>query len=204
MSQQHRGLVVIVGSRVNKVPSVRTADRAVVVESRPRASKARLVCAAATVQIAKEKNQSLSKAIASNNNGNAEDHVVRQRAGTVSLAVVGSRGFEDEGLINDVLSSVCQEYNVGRIVSGGATGPDTIGASYARAHDMPILIHRPDWSTGRHAGLVRNSQIVADSDVILAFWDGTSRGTKDSITKARKAGKKVIIVKPSGCILRDQ
>ncbi|QHN71449.1 hypothetical protein [Mollivirus kamchatka] len=197
---QHRGLVVIVGSRVNKVPGIKTTDHTVVVESRPRASKARLVCAAATVQITKGKNQSLSKAIANN----VKDHVVRQRAGTVSLAVVGSRGFKDEGLINDVLSNVCQEYNVGRIVSGGATGPDTIGASYAQAHDMPILIHRPDWSTGRHAGLVRNSQIVEDADVILAFWDGTSRGTKDTISKARKANKRVIIVKPSGRIFRDQ
>ncbi|KKK61121.1 hypothetical protein LCGC14_3017490, partial [marine sediment metagenome] len=34
-----------------------------------------------------------------------------------------------------------------------------------------------------------------DSDVLVAFWDGKSRGTKDSIEKARKKNITVITVK---------
>ena len=31
-------------------------------------------------------------------------------------------------------------------------------------------------------------------DMLIAFWDGESKGTKDSITKAEKLGKNIIIV----------
>jgi hypothetical protein len=43
------------------------------------------------------------------------------------------------------------------------------------------------------AGLKRNTDIVNASDIILAFWDGQSRGTKDTITKATKAQKPLFI-----------
>jgi len=34
----------------------------------------------------------------------------------------------------------------------------------------------------------RNGLIVNDSDGVIAFWDGKSNGTRDSIEKAREAG----------------
>jgi hypothetical protein len=45
------------------------------------------------------------------------------------------------------------------------------------------------------AGYIRNGYIVNNSDVIVAFWNGKSNGTADTITKARKAGKPVGIIK---------
>jgi hypothetical protein len=48
----------------------------------------------------------------------------------------------------------------------------------------------PDWfAHGRVAGLMRNSQIVDYAEEVFAFHDGTSRGTLDTIRKAREAGK---------------
>ena len=41
--------------------------------------------------------------------------------------------------------------------------------------------------------MLRNSLIVADCDMVVAFWDGRSRGTLDTITKAVQAGKRVEI-----------
>ena len=51
-----------------------------------------------------------------------------------------------------------------------------------------------DWERyGRGAGMIRNKQIIADADVVIAFWDGASKGTKNSVELARKAKKKLAI-----------
>lgn len=42
--------------------------------------------------------------------------------------------------------------------------------------------------TGRFAPLVRNSEIVGYADLVLAFWDGRSRGTADTLRKCVETG----------------
>jgi uncharacterized phage-like protein YoqJ len=39
----------------------------------------------------------------------------------------------------------------------------------------------------------RNTTIVDNSDIVLAFWDMESNGTKDTIDKSVKKGKKVYL-----------
>jgi hypothetical protein len=43
---------------------------------------------------------------------------------------------------------------------------------------------------------MRNSQIVDYAEEVFAFHDGTSRGTLDTIRKAKKAGKLKKIFSP--------
>lgn len=46
-----------------------------------------------------------------------------------------------------------------------------------------------DWNAhGKAAGPIRNQQMAQEADVLIAFWDGKSRGTKDMIEKATRAG----------------
>lgn len=85
------------------------------------------------------------------------------------------------------------------IVSGGASGVDSIAASYARSRGIALYVIRPDYSgvlPTRVAPLARNTDIVAQADYCLFFFDGSSHGTRDTIAKAVKAGKhgKVIII----------
>ena len=109
----------------------------------------------------------------------------------MKVAVIGSRGFNDYELVVKTLSNL----HITLLVSGGAKGADTLGEKYANEHDIPTLIFKPDWEThGKAAGMIRNTTIVDNSDIVVAFWDGESSGTKDSITKAEKKGKKVIII----------
>ncbi len=76
------------------------------------------------------------------------------------------------------------------IVSGGASGADSYSERYARENGLAILIFYPNWNLyGKKAGFIRNSQIIEAADEICAFWDGASKGTLDSIDKARKLGK---------------
>ena len=109
----------------------------------------------------------------------------------MKVAVIGSRSFKDYTEVQRVLSSL----TITEIISGGAIGPDTLGAKYAKEKGIPTKIFLPDWSKhGKSAGFIRNTDIVENADIIIAFWDQTSRGTKDSIDKANKLGKKVLIV----------
>jgi hypothetical protein len=56
-----------------------------------------------------------------------------------------------------------------------------------------------DWDThGKAAGFMRNQLIVDNCDKVTAFWDGKSKGTLDTITRAVKAGKTVVIFGGNG------
>lgn len=89
--------------------------------------------------------------------------------------------------------------NTTRIVSGGAKGIDSLAEDYAKKHDIPLSIFRPEYNKyGRFAPLIRNKLIVAESDLIIAIWDGTSKGTKFTIDFAKKYGipVNIYIIKP--------
>ena len=51
----------------------------------------------------------------------------------------------------------------------------------------------PVWVFAQRA-YARNTLIAEECDVLIACWDGSSRGTKDTINKVSKLGKPVIIV----------
>lgn len=75
------------------------------------------------------------------------------------------------------------------IVSGGARGADTLAREYAMKNNIPLLEFLPKYAVyGRKAPIMRNIQIVNNCDSLLAFWDGTSQGTKFTIDYARRKG----------------
>lgn len=86
-----------------------------------------------------------------------------------------------------------------KFVSGGAKGADSFGEEYAAAHDVKVTVFKPDWKKyGKAAGPIRNKDMLdyasEDNPVVIPFWDGNSKGTRDMISKARKAGARVFIV----------
>lgn len=120
---------------------------------------------------------------------------------TVTLAVVGSRTFRDYRLLCDTLDDWRAERgsDIVKFVSGGAQGADRLGERWARSQDLACIVLKPDWRPGGvynpRAGLERNTDIVARADVVVAFWDGVSTGTRDTIHKARQKGCEVRVVK---------
>lgn len=109
----------------------------------------------------------------------------------MKLAVIGSRSFNDYKALSECLSRFT---DITAIVSGGAKGADSLAERYAFDNGIETIIFIPDWKRhGRGAGMIRNKAIVSAADVIVAFWDGTSKGTKNSIELAKKAGKRVIV-----------
>lgn len=110
------------------------------------------------------------------------------------VAIVGSRKFKDLELVYDFVNAM----PVGAtVISGGAVGVDTTAEGTARSRGIKVISFKPDWNRyGKGAGFVRNSDIVDACDVLVAFWDGSSRGTLDSINKAKAANKHVSIIRP--------
>lgn len=112
----------------------------------------------------------------------------------MKLAVVGSRAFCDEGKLEQIL-----EHYKGRVtllVSGGAKGADSLAESWAVKNLISTKVFKPDWQKyGRGAGMVRNREIIENCDECIAFWDGKSKGTENSISLCKKFNKKVTIVR---------
>ena len=111
----------------------------------------------------------------------------------MKIAIIGSRNLGVIGLENFLPK------NVTEIVSGGARGIDTCAREYAQIHGIQLTEFLPDYSRyGRGAPLKRNLEIIAYADVVLAFWDGTSRGTKYVIDNCKKQNVpiKVYLYKP--------
>lgn len=104
----------------------------------------------------------------------------------MKVAVIGSRGLS----VSD-LGRYLPE-NTAEIVSGGAKGVDTSAREYALAHGIKLTEFLPEYTKyGRSAPLKRNITIIEYSDIVLAFWDGKSRGTKFVIDNCRKLGVEV-------------
>ncbi len=56
-----------------------------------------------------------------------------------------------------------------------------------------------DWDRlGRKAGPIRNAQIVFNADRVVAFWDGKSRGTLNTVVQADRAGLPVELYDSNG------
>ena len=80
------------------------------------------------------------------------------------------------------------------VISGGAMGPDSLGAAWANKNGIPVGFYYPDWKQfGKKAGPIRNSLMAADAEALILIWDGLSRGSKDMLNKANAKGLKVYV-----------
>ena len=103
------------------------------------------------------------------------------------VAVVGSRSLNVD--ISKYIPDGTTE-----IISGGAKGIDTLAEKYADEHNIPKLIIKPEYEKyGIAAPLKRNEIIVDISDMVIAIWDGQSRGTKFVIDNCKQRGVPVTV-----------
>jgi hypothetical protein len=107
----------------------------------------------------------------------------------MKVAVIGSRGLTVSNL-GDYLPCDTTE-----IISGGAKGVDTCARDYALSHGIKITEYLPEYEKyGRAAPLKRNVTIIQNADLVLAFWDGESKGTKFVIDSCERLGVEVRVV----------
>lgn len=111
----------------------------------------------------------------------------------MKAAVIGSRNLRVDDLGKYLPEGVTE------IVSGGAAGVDTSAREYALANGITLTEFLPEYDKyGKGAPLRRNITIIEYADIVLAFWDGKSRGTKFVIDNCKQRGipVKVYIQQP--------
>ena len=107
----------------------------------------------------------------------------------MKLLIAGSRSIKEYDIARHVPEG-CE-----LIITGGASGIDTLAEEYADKNRLSKLILRPDYKRyGRGAPLKRNELMVELCDTALIIWDGHSRGTKYTADQAAAKGKKVMLV----------
>ena len=111
--------------------------------------------------------------------------------------VCGSRTIDDGPLIFKALDAL--DPPATRIISGMARGPDKITAAWAKHRGVLVEEYPARWDElGRSAGFQRNIQMLEVSARVIAFWDGESRGTRHTISEARKRNLPLVLYQPFG------
>jgi len=121
------------------------------------------------------------------------------------VLVCGSRDWIDRKLIEKTLldfhfsemKSFEDGGKIDTIISGEAQGADLLAKGIAHHHKFKYIGFPALWNQyGKRAGYVRNQQMLDEGnpDIVFAFWDGQSRGTKMMIDLAKKAGVPVKVI----------
>ena len=117
----------------------------------------------------------------------------------MKLAIVGSRTFSEDyinifNIFNEHFTDG-EAWTIDTIISGGASGADKAAKNFCGVYGVTYIEFPAMWGIyGKSAGFKRNQQIVDACDMVLAFWDGYSSGTKDTIERAKQAKKPAFIV----------
>lgn len=104
------------------------------------------------------------------------------------IVISGSRHIQDAEWVERKLCGYLGSGDL--VVTGGCRrGVDKIAHEWARRMFCQTEVRMADWDKhGKAAGPIRNAKMMEDADLLIAFWDGVSRGTKSAIDEARKRG----------------
>lgn len=109
-----------------------------------------------------------------------------------NIIVAGGRDFMNR----DFVFEKCNEHFYLRtdvLVQGDcATGVDMLAREWAHCKQRVMISCPANW--GKHskaAGPIRNKEMAEGADVLVAIWDGKSRGTRSMIEYALLAGLEV-------------
>lgn len=129
------------------------------------------------------------------------------------IIVAGGRDFNDYGAVESELREIINNDFLGHsisIVSGKAKGADSLGIRFAEKWGMKTYEFPAEWDNldvpnsvikyttygkpyNAVAGHNRNRKMAEFADVLVAFWDGKSRGTKNMIKTMERMGKEVYV-----------
>lgn len=117
-----------------------------------------------------------------------------------TIGIVGSRrrnSKEDFDLVEKKFLEIYEDGD--ELVSGGCpSGGDKFCEMLAKKYQIPIKIYYAQWDKlGKGAGFARNTDIARDADALIALVaEDRKGGTEDTIKKAEKLGKQIILIPP--------
>ena len=132
------------------------------------------------------------------------------------IVVCGTRTFADKSLLYKKLDELTRNLNKPVVVTGGdkphqksvgrnkylLAGADYYACMWAADRKLALKIFHADWAKHKEkAGPIRNSEMLEATikerkpAFLIAFWNGTSKGTKDAIAKAKRLKYTVKIIR---------
>lgn len=103
----------------------------------------------------------------------------------MKVIIAGSRSFDDYQRLARVMDAAREPYEITEIISGGAGGADRLGERWAASRGIPIRLCLAQWKAfGKAAGFLRNQEMADLGDLLVLFWDGQSRGSRDMLYRA--------------------
>ncbi len=109
------------------------------------------------------------------------------------FCVVGSRKMNNYYIVYTYLKQYIPSDAI--IITGGANGVDMLAEVYAEMNGHPCEVYEVQWDRfGKEAPKIRNIEMIRNSDHVIAFWDGSSIGTKQMIDESKKRGRHVVVV----------
>lgn len=109
------------------------------------------------------------------------------------IIVCGGADFNDFHFLRNKLDDLFVNYKNIKLISGHARGADTLAELYAAEKEIPIQVFPAEWGKyGKAAGPIRNKAMLEyakeANPVVVAFWDGKSRGTGNMLKLAKDNG----------------
>ena len=106
------------------------------------------------------------------------------------VAIVGSRHFSDLSRVGEYVKSLPPRAS---IITGSASGVDASATKAAREKGIPVQVMPAslDEMADASKSAARNQRLVDSCDVLVAFWDGSSKGTRTTVERALDSGKEV-------------
>lgn len=119
------------------------------------------------------------------------------------ILICGGRHFDNYELLRATVTKYIadhgfESHNI-EIISGHCPGADMLGERFAQEHNTEMKLFPAQWQQfGRAAGPIRNKQMVDylnsfEHKVVIAFASPNSRGTRNTISLARRMGIDVLI-----------
>lgn len=112
----------------------------------------------------------------------------------VKTIIAGSRDGVTADDVANALMIPDRDWDITKVVSGTARGVDTFGEEWAARWNVPVIRMPANWDEhGKSAGYIRNMEMAAYADALVAIWDGKSKGTKHMIDCAKKMDLRVVV-----------
>lgn len=118
----------------------------------------------------------------------------------MKVLVCGDRNWKNPEPIAHRLTQLLDETDEFiTVIHGAARGADTLGGQIASSLGLKVVAVPAEWQRfGRSAGPIRNqAMLVMGPDLVLAFHENIeqSKGTRDMVTRARKAGIETEVIR---------
>ena len=123
---------------------------------------------------------------------------------SLRVIIAGGRDFTNVNVMATALNNLQDVDHVIEIekltlICGMARGADLTAYKLFSEAGLPVEKYPANWDQyGKQAGYIRNTQMANVADMLIAFWDGESRGTAHMIHTARARNLKVLVFNYEG------